>query len=169
VTSPRALAIEPLTRAAFVAYGEVVEAADAERRIINEGTTERFHALAHADVSAEGGTAILSLFRAKCRPFPFVVRMLERHPLGSQSFYPLGDHDWLVVVGEGTARPDPSTIRCFRASGQQGVNYARNCWHHPVLALQPEQAFLVMDREGAGDNLEECWFSAVAEQRLIAL
>ena len=136
--------------------------------MINEGTTERFHALAHADVSAEGGAAILSIFRAKRRVFPFTVRMLERHPLGSQAFYPLSDDDWLVVVGEGTERPDPAALRCFRATGRQGVNYVRNAWHHPVLALQPQQSFLVVDRDGAGNNLEEHFFEAVSHRLLTA-
>jgi ureidoglycolate lyase len=163
------LTIEPLMRAAFAPYGEVIETAGAERRMINEGTTERFHALATANVNTGGGAAILSLFRANLRAFPFTVRMLERHPLGSQAFYPLTEYDWLVVVGDGTISPDPATIRCFRASGRQGVNYARNTWHHPVLVLQPQQEFLVMDRAGAGSNLEEHWFQAEADQRLITV
>jgi ureidoglycolate lyase len=158
-TMSHQLIIEPLTRAAFAPYGDVIETAGAELRMINEGTTERFHALATADVGTDG-TTILSLFRANCRTYPFTVRMLERHPLGSQAFYPLTDHEWLVVVGDGAVRPDPATIRCFRATGQQGVNYARNTWHHPVLVLQPVQDFLVMDRQGPGNNLEECWFEA---------
>lgn len=165
----RPVTIEPLTRAAFAPYGEVIETAGAERRVINEGTTERFHALAYADVGADGGIAILSLFRARRRDFPFTVRMLERHPLGSQAFCPLTDYEWLVVVGEGAARPDPATIRCFRATGKQGVNYARNTWHHPILVLQPAQDFLVMDRAGPGNNLEECWFEVADDQRTIAI
>jgi ureidoglycolate lyase len=163
----RQLTVEPLTRAAFTPYGEVIETAGAERRMINEGTTERFHALAHGDVNAGGGTAILSIFQANRRAFPFTVRMLERHPLGSQAFHPLSDDDWLVVVGEGADRPDPASIRCFRATGRQGVNYARGSWHHPVLVLQPVQSFLVMDREGAGINLEEHFFES-ADHRLIS-
>lgn len=169
MSGPAALAIEPLTRDAFRSFGEVIETEGAERRLINEGTTERFHALAHMDVSAGDGAAILSIFAARRRPFPFLVRMLERHPLGSQAFFPLEPHDWLVVVGHGSARPDPASIRCFRASGSQGVNYARNAWHHPVLCLEPLQRFLVVDREGRGDNLEEAWLTSPADQRWIGL
>ncbi len=167
MTIPRPQAIEPLTRAAFAPYGDVIETAGVTPRVINEGTTERFHALAKADVSADGGTAVLSIFRAKRRVFPFTILMLERHPLGSQAFYPLSDDDWLVVVGEGVDAPDPGTIRCFRATGRQGVNYLRNTWHHPVLVLQPVQNFLVMDRDGAGNNLEEHFFDP-ADCRLIS-
>ena len=163
----RPLNIEPLTKWAFAAYGDVIETLGAERRLINEGTTERFHALARADVTDESGSAILSLFHVSRRPFPFHVRMLERHPLGSQAFYPLSGHDWLVVVGLGIDKPDPAAIRCFRATGHQGVSYARNTWHHPVLILEAVQDFLVLDRDGPGNNLEEHWFKPPAEQRVI--
>jgi ureidoglycolate lyase len=61
----------------------------AERRMINEGTTERFHALAMADTEAEGGRTILSLFRGQPRAFPYKITMMERHPLGSQAFFPV--------------------------------------------------------------------------------
>ena len=161
------LVVEPLIKTAFAPFGEVIEETGAERRLINEGTTERFHALANADVSSGGGHAILSLFRAKRRNFPFALRMLERHPLGSQAFYPLSSHNWLVVVGLGTDKPDLSSIRCFRATGRQGVNYARNTWHHPVLILEAAQDFLVLDRDGPGSNLEEHWFEPAGGQCVI--
>lgn len=166
--TPRPLSIEPLTKKAFAAYGDVIETLGAERRLINEGTTERFHALARADVDGSG-SAILSLFHVSRRPFPFHVRMLERHPLGSQAFYPLTDHEWLVVTGSGVDQPDPASIRCFRASGRQGVIYVRNVWHHPVLVLEPSQDFLVMDRDGPGLNLQEHWFGATTSPCIIAL
>jgi ureidoglycolate lyase len=50
---------------------------------------------------------------------------------------------------------DSKTYRCFRATGRQGINYARNAWHHPLLVLDPESRFLVVDRKGPGNNLEE--------------
>jgi ureidoglycolate lyase len=36
----------------------------------------------------------------------------------------------------------------------EGVNYAPGVWHHPLLALEKESDFLVIDREGPGDNCE---------------
>lgn len=35
------------------------------------------------------------------------------------------------------------------------MNYARNTWHHPLLSLEAVSDFLVIDREGPGNNLEE--------------
>lgn len=159
----RQLPVEPLTKTAFAPFGDVVETDGAEELSINEGTTTRFHDLATVDAGRESGKPILSIFRARPRPQPVLIRMMERHPLGSQAFYPLADQPWLVVVCGGEDAPDPATLRCFRASGAQGVNYHPNIWHHPLLVLQP-QDFLVVDRDGPGDNLEEVWFEADVAQ-----
>ena len=153
----RQLTIEPLTKQAFAPFGDVIETAGAQEFSINEGTTTRYHDLAAVDVGREEGKPILSVFRATPRPQPIVIRMMERHPIGSQAFYPLARQDWLVVVCDGVDAPDPATLKCFGADGAQGVNYRPNTWHHPLLVLQP-QDFLVVDRAGPGDNLEEAWF-----------
>jgi ureidoglycolate lyase len=40
------------------------------------------------------------------------------------------------------------------------VNYARNCWHHPLLVVGDASPFVVIDRKGLGSNLEERWLEA---------
>ena len=50
---------------------------------------------------------------------------------------------------------DNGSYRAFLASGRQGVNYARNVWHHPLLVCDPDSRFIVVDRAGPGANLEE--------------
>jgi ureidoglycolate lyase len=157
VSAGKPLSVEPLSKSAFAPFGDVIEFDGAETRSINEGFATRFHDLARIEPGAEG-RAILSLFKAVQRPFPITIGMLERHPLGSQAFYPLSRDDWLVVVAEGSAAPDLATLRCFKASGEQGVNYAAGTWHFPVLILVPSQSFLVVDRAGPGANLEEFAF-----------
>ncbi|MET0312923.1 MAG: ureidoglycolate lyase [Hansschlegelia sp.] len=148
---------EPLTKAAFAPFGEVIETEGAEVRIINQGFAKRFHALARAEVG--GAQAIISIFRATRRPSPIRIDMLERHPLGSQAFAPIQPHDWLIVVADDAgAQPDLATLRCFRARGDQGVNYASGVWHFPVLILADAQDFLIVDREGPGENLHEFFF-----------
>jgi len=49
----------------------------------------------------------------------------------------------------------PGAPLVFRGSGRQGVCYAPNVWHHPLLALGKIANFLVVDRDGPGVNLEE--------------
>lgn len=142
---------EPLTKEAFAPFGKVLETEGAQQIPINQGTTTRFHALAGVETGTDG-RAILSVFRGTRRPDPIAITMLERHPLGSQAFMPLSDHDWLIVVAE---RAEAEALRCFRATGSQGVQYATNVWHHPLLVLQAEQDFFIVDRDGPGTNLEE--------------
>jgi len=149
------LTIDPLTRDGFARFGEVIEATGAHHYPINQGYAERFHDLARIDTLAEGGETIVSLFHGKPRPQPIEISFVERHPLGSQAFYPLQDRDWLIVVAEADERPTIATLRAFRATGRQGVNYARNVWHYPLLVLDQACDFLIIDRNGPGNNLEE--------------
>jgi ureidoglycolate lyase len=152
------LEIEPLTRAAFAPFGEVIETEGAVHFPINEGTAERFHDLARIDVGSGGGRPVVSIFISQPRPRPITIRMMERHPLGSQAFIPLQNQQYLVVVGEGKVR-QPRSLRAFLAKGPQGVNYHRNVWHHPLLVLERDSRFLVIDRGGDGENLEEASLS----------
>jgi len=149
-THPEPVRAEPLTREAFAPFGEVMEA-DPERAFsINDGWTERHHALATADL--EGGPAILSIFRGRARPLTAVL--LERHPFGSQAFMPLGGAPWVTVTAE---RPD-APLRAFLCRGDQGVQIAKGVWHHPLLTLAT-QDFLVVDRADPARNLEEARLS----------
>jgi len=153
----RFLSPEPLTRESFRVFGDVIEMEGAAHFTINQGFAERFNDLALVDVETEGGSTNVSLFLGKPRPLPIEIRLMERHPLGSQIFYPLQDRPWLVLVAE--VVHDFASYRLFTASGRQGVNYARNVWHHPLLVRDPESRFLIIDRKGPGNNLEEVVFA----------
>ncbi len=149
----RLLKLEPLTRAAFAPFGDVIDAEGAAPITINQGFAQRCDGQARIDVGSEGGAVNVSLFTAQPRPAPIEIALMERHPLGSQLFAPMQAQPWLVVVC-GDPR-DAATYRAFRASGRQGVNYARNVWHHPLLVLDANSLFLIVDRAGPGNNLEE--------------
>lgn len=150
----RSLTPEPLTARAFAPFGSVIEASDhAVKLDINQGHAIRYDRLADVDVADGGGSGVISLFRA--RPLDeLVLRAFERHPLGSQSFVPLGGRPYLVAV----APPgdfDPDAVHLFRAEGNQGVHYRKGVWHHFLLVLDEDADFLVVDRAGPGDNCEE--------------
>jgi ureidoglycolate lyase len=151
------LDIFPLTKAAFAPFGDVIEADPATMKLINGGTTERFHALSSAEAIGEGARVIINLFRGQPRAFPHAVDMMERHPLGSQSFVSLNDRQFLVVVAK-DEDGKPGTPQVFLARGDQGVNYRPNVWHYPLMALDQPSDFLVVDREGPGNNLVEFFF-----------
>ena len=151
----RSLKPQPLTRSAFAPFGDVIEMDNAEHFTINQGFAERFSDLAKVDVGCEGGNTHISLILGQPRPKPIAIKLMERHPLGSQIFLPLQERHWLIVVCENV--DDFSTYFAFSATGQQGINYARNIWHHPLLVLDGDSRFVVVDRKGPGNNLEEVW------------
>ena len=152
-----AITAQSLTKQLFAPFGEVLETAGAETRLINGGTCTRFHALATIETRGEEAHSVVSLFRAEPTALPLQLAMMERHPLGSQAFWPLSGGDWLVAVA-----PDengrPGTPLVFRARSNQGVCYAPNVWHHPLIALSQISEFLVVDRDGPGANLEEAFY-----------
>ena len=150
----RTIVPEPLTADAFAPFGDVIEAAGAAEVLpINYGWTTRFNDLAGVNTRDEGGRTIVSIFRSKPLE-PLVLKVFERHPLGSQAFVPTQGRPYLVAVAPRGAF-DAAKVRVFRAAAAQGVNYAKGVWHHFLLALEAESDFLVIDREGPGDNLDE--------------
>ena len=152
---------QPLTKNAFAPFGDVIEIEGARHFTINQGFAERYDNLALVDVAAEGGGVNISIVIANPQPLPIAVRLMERHPLGTQIFLPLQDRAWLVVVARDPA--DKGSFRAFAATGRQGINYAREVWHHPLLVFDRDSRFLVVDRKGRGGNLEEVQFEDGAE------
>ncbi len=156
------LPLNRLTRETFAPFGDVIETPGAQMRLINNGTTQRFHDLAKVETLGEQAHTLVSIFRGQPFALPLSIAMLERHPLGSQAFIPLQPCRWVVVVA-----PDengaPGTPVAFliepEVSGARGVNYAANVWHHPLIALDAVSDFLVVDRGGDGNNLQEHFFA----------
>ena len=72
---------------------------------------------------------------------------MEYHPFGTQAFFSMNGRDYVVVVvsaGEPPKSADDLTV--FYAKSHQGVQYDRNVWHHPLLALVSADCDLVVDR-----------------------
>ena len=145
---------QPLTAQAFAPFGDVLEASDQAVKVaINQGNTDRYDRLAEIDVTDGGGVGVISVFRG--RPLnPLVLKVFERHPLGSQAFMPLSGRPYLVAVAPEGAF-DPALVGVFRAEAHQGVQYRKGLWHHFLLALDAESDFLVVDRAGPGENCDE--------------
>jgi ureidoglycolate lyase len=150
--------VSPLTREAFAPFGDVVETEGSQAFAINDGFATRHHDLARIDVVEAGGRPLINIFRARPWPQPVRIRLMERHPLSSQAFVPLAPRPFLVVVAPPGETPDPAAIRAFVTDGAQGVNYRRGVWHHPLLALERETDFLVVDRGADDRNCDEFHF-----------
>jgi ureidoglycolate lyase len=165
MSAPRVLVVKPLTRAAFAPYGDVIETEGAKFFPINEGSALRFNDLARIDVATGGGRAALSIFRGQPVKFPLHLSEVERHPLGSQAFVPVGITPFLVVVADTAADGRPGEPHAFLSNGRQGVNYGRGVWHHPLLSLGSQSDFAVVDRAGPEEN---CDVAALPEPCVIA-
>ena len=149
------LTARPLTEEAFAPYGEVIDLRKAQTQDINYGLTTRYHDLASIDTLREGGRTLVNVFRSAPITLPHTVRVMERHPLGSQAFIPMNDRPFLVLVGKGIDRLEVESLQLFITDGEQGVNYHANTWHHYQMVLGQTSDFLVIDRGGPGNNLEE--------------
>jgi ureidoglycolate lyase len=151
----REIVIQPLTRAAFAPFGDVIDCAGDPDKIINQGKCGRYHDRAQLEFA--DGRAGVSLFNAAPRSLPYQLEMMERHPDGSQCFIPMGGSGFLVIVA-----PDvegrPGTPLAFLTEPGQAVNFHRGTWHGVLTPLQAPGLFAVVDRIGAGANLEEVWF-----------
>jgi ureidoglycolate lyase len=139
---------EPLTAAAFAAFGDVLDARG-EFRLINDRMCQRYHDRARLEFGdARGG---ISIFRAEPRALPYRFDLIERHPDGSQAFIPMTAQPFLVIVA-----PEPgATPRAFITDGAQGINLHRGTWHGVLTPLHAPGLFAVIDRIGATPNLEE--------------
>ena len=150
----RTIVVEPLTREAFAPFGQVIETEGAQHYPINNGMTERYHDLAKVELAGTDPRPLISIFRGQPYTLPLELRLVERHPLGSQAFYPLSDRPFLVVVAPDDAGT-PGMPRAFLTAPGQGVNIAINTWHGVLTPLGAVSDFIVIDRGGDGSNLEE--------------
>jgi len=146
------ITIEVLTIEAFAPYGNVIELSQSPSATINRGKCHRYHDLAKLDFV--DGKAGISLFEGSKYTLPLVLDLVERHPLGSQAFIPMSAIPFLVVVAD-DHNGRPSKPRAWLTNGRQGVNYHRGTWHGVLTPLHEPALFTVVDRIGAGDNLEE--------------
>ncbi|GLK89481.1 ureidoglycolate lyase [Pseudomonas turukhanskensis] len=155
----RTLIIEPLTKEAFAPFGDVIETEGSDYFMINNGSTRRYHKLATVETAQPDDKAIISIFSAEKLAYPLTIRMLERHPQGSQAFIPLLGNPFLIVVAPLGDAPESELARAFVSNGKQGINYHRGVWHHPVLTIEKRDDFLVVDRSGSGNNCDEHFFT----------
>lgn len=149
------VAIEPLTAEAFRPFGDVLDISGAPDRMINQGLCGRYHDRARLEF--HGGRAGVSLFNAEPRALPYRLEMVERHPDGSQTFIPMTQNPFLVVVAPDAAQ-GPGHPRAFRTAPGQAISFLRNTWHGVLTPLTAPGLFAVVDRIGPGANLEEFWF-----------
>ena len=95
------LSIEKLDSKIFARFGRVIQKNNAsELRSINQGTTTRYHNISELSLESKNGHSGISVFSGTPRSFPIEIKIMEKHPIASQSFLPIQNYDWLIVVSE---------------------------------------------------------------------
>ncbi|MBB2962610.1 ureidoglycolate lyase [Methylobacterium sp. R2-1] len=156
--SDRRIPIVPLTQGAFAPFGTVIDKAAVAPRPMNGGRARRFHDLAPVPIAggygARDGQVMIGYVEAEPYALPLHLSLVERHPLGAQAFVPVSAAPFVVVVcpDEGGT---PGRPRAFLTAPGQGVCYHVGTWHGVLTPLDRSQDFWVIDRGGAGLNLEE--------------
>jgi ureidoglycolate lyase len=151
----RTVTVQPLTAAAMAPFGSVIETA-ALGDAVNGGSSRRHEAIAALDLQREGGRAVLAVYQAQARAFPFEARALERHRLSDQVFLPLGGARRCVLLLAPAALAAPHTEDCVAlvSDGLQGVRIAAGTWHHGLLALD-DGPWAVLERRAGAVDCEE--------------
>lgn len=148
----RSVRAEPLTAVAFAPFGQVIEAQGAGASA-NQGRAERYDAaidLAAADPrAAKLHTAV---YRIEASRLPFEVRVVERHPLSPQLFFPNSGARFLVctypTLNDGA--PDLEHVHAFIGRREQGIVYRSGVWHSPFVALDEAGDFLMQQWQCGG-------------------
>ena len=157
------LKIEKLSTESFLPFGDIINKKSSSKQLsINQGTTVRHHNISELKLTDQNGKPAISIFSGSPRDIPIQIKIMEKHPIASQSFLPIQNHDWLVVVSkEKNDLPDLDTLRCFKVDGNLGITYKANVWHHPLL-VKKKQDFWIIDRiqdeEISSINLKEYHF-----------
>lgn len=140
---------KPLTAELFRPFGEVIQIDPAKSIEINQGTTLNFSNLAEVEVQ-DSNSVKIHIFSTCLQARPIKIDRLERHPLGSQAFLPSHGVPFLSVVAESPT----ADLQVFITNGRQGVHYRTGVWHSPLIGLQKDQKFWIIDRGADGENLE---------------
>ena len=141
-----------ITRKNFQKFGDLISIKKKKSININDGYAKRFDNLCRINTSSKKGKTIMSIFSTKKRKFPMNIKMMEKHPLGSQAFVPMNETTFLVFVAPKGKRPNTKKIESFIVPKQTGINYKPGIWHFPLISSK-NMNFLVIDRKGIGNNL----------------
>ena len=149
---------EELTEENFADFGEVVSIESKKSKTINNGFAEKFADIASLDTKEDQGQTSVHIFVAKSRQFPLHISMLEKHPYFSQTFIPRHSSPFIIVVAPPSEKPSIEKIKAFITNGDQGVSYSRGVWHFPLISMNDNSQFIVIDRKHNEelDTIEQC-------------
>lgn len=138
----------------FENFGDVIEVEGEKMRIIKKGKNERYNDMERVEEEGKKKREIINIFRGKYFEEKIDIMMMERNKLGQKDLIKMKGRKFMVVVeedeGDGKERK-----RDFIERGDKGVNYMRNIWNKKIIEMEKKQDFMVVEREGREDNMEE--------------
>ena len=125
---------------------------------INGGKTERYHALARPEAAGPNGHVLISIFQGDALRVP--AEALRWSSAIRSAARPSSRCRRALSWSSSADDEDGIPARRMPSSPQpgQGVNYPRNTWHGVLTPIGEPQDFLIVDRGGDGNNLEEFYF-----------
>lgn len=175
-SSSKTIVAEPISPENFAKFGGVISSSHqlstVQASSANYGTAIKLFKVSPIEKNSADATANFNLFR--CSPplhliddhrnedegLTYTMNVLERHPLSSQTFIPMGrsrnEVSYMVIV----APSDPNSPQslplidqseAFVVRGDQAVTYGVGTWHAPMIALGDITDFAVLIHE-TGDN-----------------
>ena len=171
--SLRTIVATPLAAPDFAPFGDVIEALGGSSEA-NQGRAQRFDApidmalagAGSADSAAPFASAMrlhTAIYRIRKSALPFALKLMERHPLSQQLFFPNSGARFLVSACPALANgePDLNALRAFVGQRTQGIVWRRGVWHSPFAALDADGDFLMQQWQcGGPEDCEERPFDA---------
>ena len=148
----RLLTSQPISAGAFLPFGQLLETP-------GTGIRENFAAtIFNGRASAKANLALVLEQPAATQ---FSATTLERHPLSTQSFFPLSVQRYLVVVcgSRDNGDPDLDSLGAFECRGHQAVSYAAGIWHMGIKTLDAPGVFAMLVHED--NSAQDCEFREV--------
>ena len=147
------LSIKNINKENFLQYGQLISTKDIKSENINSNTTKSYYDLVDIEILGENNQCRVNIFKAEKRIFPLEINMLENHPLSSQSFIPLQNTSFIVVVAPISNTPNLKLLEAFLVPSEEGINFKPKVWHFPLIALE-DSNFLTIDKKDSKNNLE---------------
>ena len=156
----------PLTAASFAPFGQIIEAMG-DASAANQGRAQRFDAALdmtwpdHATgKNGERRSMRLhtTIYRIRHSALPFELKLIERHPLSPQLFFPNSGARFLVCACPAldSGEPDLQGLRAFIGQYTQGIVWRAGVWHSPLAALDADGDFLMQQWQcGGAEDCEE--------------
>ena len=142
----------PISASAFLPFGTLLESP-------KTGIRENFAATIFNGRAA--AKTNLALVHEQPAAKQFSATTLERHPLSTQSFFPLSVKRYLVVVcgSRDNGDPDLDSLSAFECRGDQAVSYAAGTWHMGIKTLDAPGVFAMLIHED--NSAMDCEFREV--------